>query len=121
MGFHMAAVALIKLKVVTISASHSNAVLTGLIWPFVLKLSFSFRLLYQTYSEFSHASRLFFFQLNQIAVAGLDDDANHRHRQPVTRLQRALRLLRHTVTQERQLQALELDEQSMHALAMVAL
>ncbi|KAM1024555.1 hypothetical protein ACFX13_038551 [Malus domestica] len=115
----MAVVALIKLKVVTMSTSHSGAVLTGLIWPFVLKLSFSFRLVHQTYSEIIHAWRLFFFQLNQIAAVDLDDDANYR--QPATRLQRALRLLQQTVTQERQSEALELDEQSIHALTMVTL
>ncbi|KAB2632462.1 hypothetical protein D8674_028709 [Pyrus ussuriensis x Pyrus communis] len=117
----MAVVALIKLKVVTMSTSHSIAVLTGLIWPFVLKLSFSFRLVHQTSSEIIHAWRLFFFQLNQIAAVDLDDDANHHHRQPATRLQRTLRLLQRTVTQERQSEALELDEQSIHALTMVAL
>ncbi|KAI5328369.1 PREDICTED: MANES_02G039300 [Prunus dulcis] len=124
MGFHTAIVAT-TLKLKSLSTSHSTLItplLTGLICPFVLKLSFSFSLVHQTYSDLIHQSRLFFFQLNEIAAADNFDDDLQQQRPAATRsLQRALRLLQQAVTHQRNSQASELDEHSIHDLSMVAL
>lgn len=123
MGFHTAIVAT-TLKLKALSTSHSTLMtplLTGLICPFVLKLSFSFGLVHQTYSDLIHQSRLFFFQLNEIAAADNFDDDLQQQQPAATRLQRALRLLQQAVTHQRNSQASELDEQSIHDLSMVAL
>ncbi|KAL6280036.1 hypothetical protein ACE6H2_016917 [Prunus campanulata] len=124
MGFHTAIVAT-TLKLKAFSTSHSTLItplLTGLICPFVLKLSFSFSLVHQTYYDLIHPSRLFFFQLNQIAAADNFDDDLQQQQPAATRfLQRALRLLQLAVAHQRNSQTSELDEQSIHDLSMVAL
>ncbi|PRQ18186.1 hypothetical protein RchiOBHm_Chr7g0203191 [Rosa chinensis] len=133
MVLHMAVVASVKLKLLSCT-SHSliTPVVSGLIWPFVIKVSFSLRSVRRAYADVIHFSRLFFFQLNQIVRAFDEHDVRADHDEPAaivgnnnnnTRLERALRLVCRTVTNgfRRSSEALQLDEQSIHALAMIAL
>ncbi|XWS49737.1 hypothetical protein CRYUN_Cryun12cG0028500 [Craigia yunnanensis] len=63
MGLHLVALAKLHL----LSPSHSfTPVVAGLICPFVLKISFSSRIVRRVYIDVIVASRLFFFQLSQI-------------------------------------------------------
>ncbi|VVA38311.1 PREDICTED: mitochondrial, partial [Prunus dulcis] len=74
-------------------------------------LFFSFSLVHQTYSDLIHQSRLFFFQLNEIAAADNFDDDLQQQRPAATRfLQRALRLLQQVVIHQRNSQASEEKE-----------
>uniref|UniRef100_A0A2N9GGW6 Uncharacterized protein n=1 Tax=Fagus sylvatica TaxID=28930 RepID=A0A2N9GGW6_FAGSY len=76
--------ALAKLKL--LSPSHSlSPMVTSLVWPFLLKMSFSFRIVRGAYTDLVLASRLFFFQLGQIALNPEPAFGN------TTRLERALR------------------------------
>ncbi|KAK9927558.1 hypothetical protein M0R45_024739 [Rubus argutus] len=132
MVLHMAVVATMKLKLLSCT-SHSliTPVVSGLIWPFVIKLSFSLRLVRRTYTDVIHASRLFFFQMEQI-IRAIDEHGHADHdERPVaiigtnnnSRLERAVRLVHQTVTNSvrQSSEALQLDEQSIHTLAMIAL
>ncbi|KAL6183405.1 hypothetical protein ACLB2K_044816 [Fragaria x ananassa] len=140
MVLHMAVAALVKLKLLSCT-SHSliTPIVSGLIWPFVIKVSFNLRSVRRAYADVIHSSRLFFFQLNRIVRAFDEYDVHADHDEPAainnnnnnsssssnsnTRMERALRLLRQTVTNgvRRSSEAMQLDEQSIHALAMIAL
>lgn len=116
MGLHM--VALAKLKLLSSAATpHSicPAILAGLVCPLVLKFCFSFRLVRQAYIDLVYASRLFVFQLGQIAFdSGPPASSNHRLG---SRWQRALRLVCERVT----LTPTQSDEHDFHTLTLIAL
>ncbi|KAL6178351.1 hypothetical protein ACLB2K_049869 [Fragaria x ananassa] len=137
MVLHMAVAASVKLKLLSCT-SHSliTPIVSGLIWPFVIKVSFNLRSVRRAYADVIHSSRLFFFQLNRIVRAFDEHDVHADHDEPAainnntttssnsnTRMERALRLVRQTVTNgvRRSSEAMQLDEQSIHALAMIAL
>ena len=107
--------ALAKLKL--LSPSHSlSPMVTSSVWPFLLKMSFSFRIVRGAYTDLVLASRLFFFQLGQIALNPEPALGN------TTRLERALRLVYQRVIRTTRSQAPPLDDDdSFHTLSMFAL
>lgn len=136
----MAAVA----KVVWMSSqSAAGPMVGGLVFPFLLKLSFSMTLVRKTYCDLVHASRFFFFQLSHIAF---NNDTiyhhHHHHHRHVnyggrnnnntimnfnSRFERALRLVYERLTHFRRSQysqppmASQDQEDSLHTLSMLAL
>ncbi|KAJ0047967.1 hypothetical protein Pint_15873 [Pistacia integerrima] len=113
MGLHM--LALLKLNLLSASAPSSiNPILTSLIWPFVLKLSFNLKPVRITYVDMLYACRLFLFQLGQIAF---DTD------QPPlgTRWERAIRLVCQRLTQARRSSPTQSDENHFHTLSVISL
>ncbi|XVE57660.1 hypothetical protein DITRI_Ditri04bG0107400 [Diplodiscus trichospermus] len=113
MGLHL--VALAKLHLLSPSHSFTPSV-GGLICPFVLKVSFSLRIVRRVYIDVVDASRLFFFQLNQIAF-----EADQPAPGDGDRWQRALRLVCHRITHVRRSPAGQSDEDSFHTLTMLSL
>ncbi|GMY30014.1 Decaprenyl diphosphate synthase [Fagus crenata] len=113
MVLHM--VALAKLKLLSHSHNLISPMVTSLVWPFLLKLSFSFRFIRRAYTDLVHASRTFFFQLRQIALNPEPALGN------TTRLERALQLVYQRVTRTRRSQAQPLDDDNFHTLSMFAL
>ena len=112
MGLHLVAIATLKL----LSPSHSlNPMVSSLVWPFLLKLSFSFRLVRRAHTDVVRASRLFVFQLGQIFLNPEPTFGNN------TRLERALRLVFQRVTRTSRSQAPLVDEDNFHTLSMLAL
>ena len=112
MGLHLVAIAKLKL----LSPSHSlNPMVSSLVWPFLLKLSFSFRLVRRAHTDVVRASRLFVFQLGQIFLNPEPTFGNN------TRLERALRLVFQRVTRTSRSQAPLVDEDNFHTLSMLAL
>ncbi|XVF52620.1 hypothetical protein PTKIN_Ptkin05aG0032900 [Pterospermum kingtungense] len=110
-------VAIAKLHLLSHCHKSFTPLLAGLICPFLLKLSFGFGVPRGVYTDVVEASRLFFFQLNQIAF-----DADH---QPAPgrrhRWQRALRLVCQRITHVRRSPAEQLDDESFHTLSMLSL
>lgn len=99
------------------ASSHgiSPAILAGLACPLVLKFCFSFRLVRQAYIDAVYASRLFVFQLGEIAFgSGPAVSSNHRRS---SRWQRALRLVCERVT----LTPTQSDEHNFHTLTLISL
>ncbi|KAL2472031.1 Uncharacterized protein Adt_40167 [Abeliophyllum distichum] len=103
------------------AASHSLTPLSAaLLWPFVLKFSFSFRPLREVYTDILHALRLFFFQLRQITMN--DEPDGSAASNGGARWERALRLICERVTQARHAQSgLDSGEDSLRAISMLAL
>lgn len=85
---------------------------TALLWPFVLKFTFSFRPIRESCMEMVLALRLFLFQMSQIAFEG-DEAAGG------PRWQRALRLVFQRLLHVRR--PSQSDEESLIALSMHAL
>ncbi|KAG2677625.1 hypothetical protein I3843_12G108400 [Carya illinoinensis] len=108
-------VALAKLKLLSATYTTPSPLVTSLVWPFLLKLSFSFGLARRTYIDVVYAARLFFFQLGQIAF---DTQPALGHN---SRVERALRLVYQRVTHASRSQARELDADNFHTLSMIAL
>ncbi|KAK1381785.1 Zinc finger protein [Heracleum sosnowskyi] len=109
--------ALVKLKILA-STSHTlsfNPLITCLVGPFVLKVLLNLRTLPSIYDDVSHASRLFFFQVNQIVFHIRQDDLGDR-----SRWQRAIRVFSEMITNSRR--STESDEaRSLHDLSMITL
>ncbi|KAG6418829.1 hypothetical protein SASPL_121035 [Salvia splendens] len=84
---------------------------TALLWPFVLKFTFSFRPLRETCLDMADSLRLFLFQMSQIAFEGGADGSGPRW-------QRALRLVYERLVHARRTQS---DEETLLALSMHAL
>ncbi|KAJ9706904.1 hypothetical protein PVL29_002059 [Vitis rotundifolia] len=111
MGLHLLVLAKLKL----LSSSHScSPLVVNLVWPFLIKLSYSFRFVHGAYADVIHASRLFFFQLRQITFDPQQDDLGNG-----TRLERAIRLVHRRLTRSSRSQMD--DEDSLHTLSMLAL
>lgn len=116
MGLHL--VALAKLHLLSSSPTHSfTPLIAGLICPFVLKLSFSSSIVRRAYIDVIDASRLFFFQLSQIAF---------QQDQPAPgnggdRWERALRLVCQRITHVRRSPSGQSDDDSFHTLTMLSL
>ncbi|KAK4801910.1 hypothetical protein SAY86_000113 [Trapa natans] len=104
-----------KLDSIFGSRNYLTPLLVGLIWPFLVKLSFSSRLVRETYTDLVSASGLFFFRLRQMAVEA--------ERLSGSRWGRTLLLAhRSMVRARRSMRAADLeDEESLHALSMIAL
>jgi len=116
MGLPMVAVAKLNLL---LSTSHTGASLvTFLLFPYVLKLTFTVRLFRRAYTGLLHSSRLFLFQLSQIAF---DTDQPAPVGNDSTRLRRALRLIYQRVTRTRRSQTTQDDEDNFNALSMFSL
>ncbi|KAK4758295.1 hypothetical protein SAY87_019596 [Trapa incisa] len=131
MGLQLLALAKIN---ALFSSQTSTPLLAGLIWPFIIKLSFSSRLVRETYLDLVRSSSLFFFQIRQIAV-------QPDHIQPSRsdgaaavgssvaaaggsggRWGRALRLVYRSMTRARRSMPTPVeDEDSLHALSILAL
>ncbi|KAG6792155.1 hypothetical protein POTOM_001298 [Populus tomentosa] len=86
MGIPM--VALAKLNLLLSKSHTGTSLITCLLCPYVLKLTFSVRLVRQAYTDLLYSSRLFLFQLSQIAF---DADQPAAPAGNSTRLGRALR------------------------------
>ncbi|KAK4845035.1 hypothetical protein QYF36_027492 [Acer negundo] len=127
MGFHL--VALAKLNYVLISPSHRTTItplLATLICPFLLKFSYSFKLIRRAYSDLLYASRLFAFQLQQIAfdteppLPRLGGNGNVNNNGS-SRWERAMRLVCQRITHVRRSPPTQSDEDSFHTLTVLAL
>lgn len=115
MVLHFAAIA----KLNFIFGSHGlSPILAALIWPFLIKLAFSTRLVHQDFNDLVHGSRLFLFQLQQIveseARGGAEVEAEPRW-------QRAVRLVYRRATQTRAASGSSEEEDALHTLSMIAL
>ncbi|KAF7137501.1 hypothetical protein RHSIM_Rhsim07G0108300 [Rhododendron simsii] len=121
MGLHLLVLA--KLNLITATAAHGGAspLVAGLlVWPFVLRLSFSIRPLHQAYTDLVYASRLFFFQMGQIAFSngsttagpGIGNGDSSR-----TRWARALRLAYRRIIDARWSPVSDSDEENLRAVS----
>ncbi|KAL9405898.1 hypothetical protein Peur_002870 [Populus x canadensis] len=117
MGIPM--VALAKLNLLLSKSHTGTSLITCLLCPYVLKLTFSVRLVRQAYTDLLYSSRLFLFQLSQIAFDADDQPAALAGNS--TRLGRALRLLNQRVTRARRSPTAQDDEDNFHALSMFSL
>ncbi|KAH7863336.1 hypothetical protein Vadar_016206 [Vaccinium darrowii] len=115
-----------KLNLITAITANGGAspLVTGLLlWPFVFRLSFNLRPLHQAYTDILYASRLFFFQMGEIAfsdnpiVPGIDN-SNISNR---TRQARALRLVYRRITNAIWSPVADSDEENLRAVSMIAL
>ncbi|KAG6788768.1 hypothetical protein NC652_001708 [Populus alba x Populus x berolinensis] len=116
MGIPM--VALAKLNLLLSKSHTGTSLITCLLCPYVLKLTFSVRLVRQAYTDLLYSSRLFLFQLSQIAF---DADQPAAPAGNSTRLGRALRLVYQRVTRARRSPTAQDDEDNFHALSMFSL
>ncbi|GMJ00402.1 hypothetical protein HRI_003709400 [Hibiscus trionum] len=117
MGLHLVAVAMAKLHLLSRSHSFTTPSVAALIGPFVLKVSFRMSFLRRLYIDAFDASRLFFFQLSQIALGAeqpAPDNGGHRW-------QRALRLVCQRITHVRRSTVAESEEDSFHTFSMLSL
>ncbi|KAM7491213.1 hypothetical protein LguiA_034134 [Lonicera macranthoides] len=115
MGLHF--VVLAKLNLIANSqTSFSTPLLATLIGPFLFRLFLNFRPIRRVYNNIIHNWRLFFFQLDQIAF-----HSDHVPAGTGRRFQRAVRLVSDRISQARRPSTLEFDEDSLHALSMIAL
>lgn len=112
MGLHL--IALLKLKLLSSSSHTCTPLVANLIWPFLIKLSYSFRFVHGAYADLIHASRLFFFQLRQITFDSHQEDPAN-----ATRLERAVRLVHRRLRRSSRSQIV--DDDSLHTLSMLAL
>ncbi|KAK3434597.1 hypothetical protein EUGRSUZ_D02077 [Eucalyptus grandis] len=126
MGIPM--IALAKLNhLVLASRSSSPAVVSFLVWPFLLKLSLSGERVLRGYSDAMYASRLFLFQLRRIALhgggggGGSSGGGGGRDHAADTRWERALRLVRQRLISWGRSRVMLVDEDSFHTLSMLAL
>ncbi|KAK8658199.1 hypothetical protein V6N13_036411 [Hibiscus sabdariffa] len=117
MGLHVVAVAMAKLHLLSPSHSFTTPLVAGLICPFVLKVSFRLSFLRRVYIDAFDASRLFIFQLSQIAL-GADQPAPGNGGR---RWQRALRLVCQRIAQVRRPTVAESEEDSFHTFSMLSL
>ncbi|KAL9246831.1 hypothetical protein vseg_020322 [Gypsophila vaccaria] len=74
MGFHLLVV-MAKLKLTKVASHGCTPIIVSLIFPFILRMSCSVRIIRQAYVDLFYSSRLFFFQLTQIV---LDDNGTRR-------------------------------------------
>ncbi|CAI9775556.1 unnamed protein product [Fraxinus pennsylvanica] len=113
--------ALVLAKLSLSATSHSLTPLSAaLLWPFVIKFSFSFRPLRELYIDILHSLRLFFFQLRQITMNDEPGGAASANRN--SRWERAVRLICERVTQTRHAQSgNDSGEDSLRAISMLAL
>ncbi|KAE9459399.1 hypothetical protein C3L33_08684, partial [Rhododendron williamsianum] len=124
MGLHLLFLAKLNLITATAGGGASPLVAGLLVWPFVLRLSFSIRPLHQAYTDLAHASRLFFFQMGQIAFSngsttagpGVGNGDSSR-----TRWARALRLVYRRFTDARRSPMSDSDEENLRAVSLIAL
>ncbi|GAV78548.1 hypothetical protein CFOL_v3_22014 [Cephalotus follicularis] len=105
-------------KLTLLSSSHTiSPLLSGFLWPFALKLSFSLRIVRRAFWDVIHSSRLFFFQLGQIA-----SDTHEPALGSNTRWERALRLVSQRLRQARRQQAIDQSvEDSLHRFTVLSL
>lgn len=105
--------------------------LTSLLWPFMLKVFFSFRPLREALYDTAYGVRLFIFQMGQIAfgpeqitspgTAAPGTGTGIPTQQGMMRWERALRLVYERLTRSRHPQFAESDEESLRALSVLAL
>ncbi|KAG5228927.1 hypothetical protein OIU77_023570 [Salix suchowensis] len=117
MGLHV--VGLAKLNLL-LSTSHTGgaSLFTCLLCPYLLKLTFSVRLVRHACTDLLHSSRLFLFQLSQIVF---DNNQPAALAGNSTRLGRARRLVYQSVTRARRPPTAQDDEDNFHALSMLSL
>ncbi|CAL5442035.1 unnamed protein product [Camellia sinensis] len=113
MGLHL--VVLAKLNLTATAGHGASPLVVILVCPFLLKLSFSSRPFQRAYNDIIRASRLFFFQLGQIAFNNIEPAG------PRQRWHRALRLVYQRLTHATRSLASESYEESLRALSMLAL
>ncbi|KAK8614037.1 hypothetical protein V6N13_122415 [Hibiscus sabdariffa] len=116
MGMFLVAVAKLHL----LSSAHSLSPLLGsLICSFVIKLAFSLRIVRGACTDMVAGTRLFLFQLSQIAFGA------HGNRPPAPgnseRWQRALRLVSQRVAYATRSQVAQSDEDNFHTLTVLSL
>lgn len=95
---------------------------TVLVWPFMLKLCFSFKLVRQAYSDLVRGTRLFLFQLGRIAFDRGEVPADHVNGNG-HRFERALRLVNERLAHLRTPQGLRPsdDDHSQDSLAVLSM
>ncbi|KAK8584468.1 hypothetical protein V6N13_109863 [Hibiscus sabdariffa] len=116
MGLFLVAVA----KLHFLSSAHSLSPLLGsLICSFVIKLAFSLRIVRGACTDMVDATRLFLFQLSQIAF----EADGHRPPAPGNgeRWQRALRLVSERMAYATRSQVAQSDEDNFHTLTVLSL
>ncbi|PIM97786.1 hypothetical protein CDL12_29742 [Handroanthus impetiginosus] len=111
-------VPLAKLGVMAATHHGLTPLVTALLWPFLLKFSFSFRPLHQGCADMMYSVRLFIFQMGQIAF---DTEPSGGAAAVGMRWRRALRLVYQRVAHVRHAQSNASGEESLVALSMLAL
>lgn len=119
MALHLVLLAKLKLMSTGHRVCLSTSLMASLLGPFVLKFLFStFKPLHQVFRDTVYASRLFLFQMGQIAFssepAGFTNGGS-------TRWQRAFQLVSGRLILARNSQIAESDEESIRALSVLAL
>ncbi|KAL2525166.1 Uncharacterized protein Adt_10220 [Abeliophyllum distichum] len=105
-------VVLAKLSLTATSHGVLTPVVATLLWPFLLKVSFSLRPLRQLCTDMIHDLRLFFFQMGEITSNSDGIGA---------RFDRALRLVHGRITRVTHARFLDQDEESLHLVSSLAL
>ena len=88
--------------------------MAGSATPLALFLLLGFRILGEAYTSAMYESRLFFFRLGQIAF-------NTEPLSSATRLQRAIRLISQTISNQRRTENSQQHQEALHALSMLTL
>lgn len=115
MGLHLLIV--LKLHLTSASRSLSTSLIVSLLCPFLIRLAAcNFKPLHQICSNLVRSVRLFFFQMSQITL-----NSQPPARRSTMRWERAVRLVFERLTRARHMQFWETDEESLHALSMIAL
>ncbi|KAK4355919.1 hypothetical protein RND71_024890 [Anisodus tanguticus] len=117
MGLHLLIV--LKLNLIASSRNLNTPLIVSLLCPYLIRLAAcSFKPLHQIYSNLIHSVRLFFFQMSQITLHSQPPPLASRR---TMRWERAVRLVYERLTRARHSQFWETDEESLHALSMIAL
>ncbi|KAM3233394.1 hypothetical protein P3L10_018753 [Capsicum annuum] len=115
MGLHL--LIALKLNLLASSRSLNTPLIVSLLCPFLIRLAAcNLKPLHQIYSNLVRSVRLFFFQMSQITL-----NSQPPTRRSSMRWERAIRLVYERVTRVRHVQFWETDEESLHALSMIAL
>ncbi|KAI5655707.1 hypothetical protein M9H77_32894 [Catharanthus roseus] len=118
MGIPIAILVKYKLLIAANQTATITPMITTLLWPFLLKLFFSFRPLHEALLDITYGLRLFLFQMGQIAF-GSDPSAAAAH--GGMRWERALRLVYERLIRTRHPRFSESEEESLRALSVLAL
>nr|GMD81008.1 Decaprenyl diphosphate synthase [Ipomoea batatas] len=110
-------IALAKLKLLKLTSQSVSTASFWLLVPFLLKLGYRIKPIHHLCHDFIYSARLFFFQMGQITFNGEPPEPGMAD----SRWMRALRLVAERLSRARHPQFFETDEESLRALAMIAL
>lgn len=119
MGIPLAILVKYKLLIAANQTATITPMITTLLWPFLLKLFFSFRPLHEALLDITYGLRLFLFQMGQIAFGSDPPAAATAH--GGMRWERAFRLVNERLIRTRHPRFSESEEESLRALSVLAL